>query len=199
MTAPVPTSGPSPRDLAWPKRTERLTLRLLEDADVEALWRIRSQPVVAEWMTSLSADLEAFREAMREPFRIQSTIVVEVDGTVIGDLMIRVEDPWAQTEVKQSAAGKQAELGWCFDPDFQGRGYATEGVVELLRISFGELRLHRVIANCFADNAPSWRIMEKVGMRREAHNVRDSLHRQRGWCDGFTYALLADEYAAAVG
>jgi RimJ/RimL family protein N-acetyltransferase len=150
-------------------------------------------------MTALSADLDAFREAMKEPFRIESTIVVELDGQVVGDLMIRVEDPWAQTEVKDRAAGRQAELGWCFDPNFQGRGLATEGVVELIRISFAELGLHRVIANCFADNAPSWRIMEKVGMRREAHNVKDSLHREHGWCDGLTYALLAEEWRPEVG
>jgi len=190
---------PSPRELTWPKHTERLTLRMLEDSDVEALHRIRSQPVVAQWMTSLSADLETFREAMREPFRIEATIVVELGGQVIGDLMIRVEDPWAQAEVKEAAAGTQAELGWCFDPDFQGRGYATEGVVELVRISFAELGLHRVVASCFADNTPSWRIMEKVGMRREAYNVKDSLHRSGVWMDGMVYALLAEEWTDAVG
>ena len=190
---------PSPRELNWPKQTERLTLRMLEDRDVEALWRIRSQPLVAEWMTSLSPELDAFREAMREPFRIDATIVVELEGRVIGDLMIRVEDPWAQTEVKERAAGRQAELGWCFDPEVKGNGYATEGVVELIRISFEELGLHRVIANCFAENTPSWKIMEKVGMRREAHNVQDSLHRDRGWCDGLVYALLAEEWRDALG
>jgi RimJ/RimL family protein N-acetyltransferase len=189
----------TPRDLDWPKQTERLVLRMLEDSDVEPLWRIRRQPAVAEWMTALSGDLDAFREALREPFRIASTIVVELDGRVIGDLMVRVESPWAQAEVEERAAGQQAELGWCFDPDFQGKGYATECVFELLRISFAELRLHRVIANCFAENEPSWRIMEKVGMRREAHSVQDSLHRDHGWCDGFVYALLAEEHRRAVG
>ena len=33
-------------------------------------------------------------------------------------------------------------------------------------------------------------------MRRESHTVRDSLHRERGWLDGYTYALLADEWSA---
>jgi RimJ/RimL family protein N-acetyltransferase len=190
---------PALRDLTWPKQTERLSLRMLEDSDIAALWKIRSQPAVAEWMTSLSGDLDAFSESMREAFRVEVTIVVELDGQVIGDLMVRIDDPWAQTEVKERAAGKQAELGWCFDPEFQGQGYATECVVELLRISFTELGLHRVIANCFADNTPSWRIMEKVGMRREAHYVKDSLHRSGEWMDGMLYALLAEEYGRAVG
>ena len=56
------------------------------------------------------------------------------------------------------------------------------------------LGLRRVTAGCFAGNEPSWRLMERVGMRREAHAVRDSLHRSRGWLDGLTYALLAEEW-----
>ncbi|MCW2544340.1 MAG: GCN5-related N-acetyltransferase [Frankiales bacterium] len=189
---------PEPRDLSWPKQTERLTLRMVEERDIEPLWRTRSQPVVAEWMTMLPGDFDEFAELMRAPMRQAATVVVELGGQVIGDLMIRIEDPWAQTEVKDQAVGVQAELGWCFDPEFQGHGYATECVVELLRISFAELGLHRVIASCFADNAASWRIMDRVGMRREAHNLADSLHRDHGWCDGFVYALLADEWRTAV-
>jgi RimJ/RimL family protein N-acetyltransferase len=67
-------------------------------------------------------------------------------------------------------------------------------VRELLAIAFDGLGLRRVVANCFADNEPSWRLMERIGMRREAHNVRDSLHRDGEWYDGLTYALLADEW-----
>src|SRR5690349_9983349 len=121
---------PAPRDLTWPKQTERLTLRMLADADVEALWRIRSQPEVSRWMTDLSTDLGRFTEQMREPFRIAATIVVEHEGAVVGDLMLRVEDSWAQAEVKEQAVGTKAEIGWCFDPAVQGRGLATEGVRE---------------------------------------------------------------------
>ena len=46
----------------------------------------------------------------------------------------------------------------------------------------------------YADNAASVRILEKLGMRREQHGVRDSWHAERGWVDGFTYAILADEW-----
>ena len=65
-----------------------------------------------------------------------------------------------------------------------------------MELCFTDLELRRVFAICFADNAGSWRLMEKLGMRREAHNVKDALHRDRGWLDGYTYALLADEWAA---
>ena len=61
-------------------------------------------------------------------------------------------------------------------------------------LSFEDLRLHRVTAICFADNQASWRLMERVGMRREAHHVRDSLHRTGQWMDTMVYALLGEEW-----
>ena len=126
------------------------------------------------------------------------TIVVELEGEVIGDLMLRLEDAWAQAEVADQARGVQAELGWVLHPDHAGHGYATEAVRELIRICFEDLGLRRVTAECFADNVASWRLMERVGMRREAHTVRDSLHRSGAWLDGMGYALLAEEWRGAA-
>jgi RimJ/RimL family protein N-acetyltransferase len=118
---------------------------------------------------------------------------------LVGDLMVRVESPWAQGEVKELALDTQAEIGWCLDPAVQGQGYGREAAAELIRIGFEELGLRRLTALCFADNEPSWRIMERLGMRREAYNVKDSLHRSGEWMDGMLYALLADEWRDAVG
>ena len=113
---------------------------------------------------------------------------------VIGDLMLRVEDAWAQAEVAEQARATQAELGWALDPAYAGRGLATEAVAALLRLCFDDLRLRRVLANCFADNVASWRLMERLGMRREMHTRAESLHRSRGWLDGMGYGLLAEEW-----
>lgn len=185
--------------LAWPRRTDRLVLRPVVAGDIEALWQIRRQEAVGRWMTSTSQDRQAFVELMRDPDRIAKTLVIECDGEVIGDLMLAPEDAWAQSEVADHALGVQAEIGWCLDPAYGGQGYATEAVRELIRIAFEELGLRRVVALCFADNEPSWRLMERVGMRREQYAVQDSLHRSGAWLDGMTYALLAQEWAAARG
>jgi RimJ/RimL family protein N-acetyltransferase len=123
------------------------------------------------------------------------TLVIEREGVVIGDLMLAPEDAWAQTEVAEQAKGVQAEIGWCLDPGAEGNGYATEAVRELIRISFEELGLRRLIANAFAANEPSWRLMERVGMRREVYTVKESLHRSGEWMDGIGYALLAEEWS----
>jgi RimJ/RimL family protein N-acetyltransferase len=81
-------------------------------------------------------------------------------------------------------------------PEAGGRGLGTEAVRELVRHAFDDLGLRRVIAECFADNEPSWRLMERIGMRREAHHELDSLHRDLGWQDEYVYALLADDWRA---
>ena len=190
---------PQLSELDWPKQTARLSLHPTVEADFDAIWQIRRQDQVGRWMTDLSQDWTEFAERMREPKRLDATITLERDGVVIGDLMLRVDDAWAQGEVKDQAVGTCAEIGWSIDPAEGGHGYATEAAAELVRIAFEELGLRRIVALCFADNEPSWRLMERLGMRREAHSVKESLHRDLGWLDGFTYALLAEEWAARAG
>ena len=179
----------------WPVRTERLNLRLATADDVEAAWAFRRLPEVGQWMTGAPARFEVFAELFRDPESLAKTLIVEHEGRVIGDTMIEVVDAWAQREVREQAVGVQAELGWVISPDHAGQGFGTEAARALLRICFEGLGLRRVTANCFAANEPSWRLMESIGMRREAHNVRDSLHRSGDWMDGFTYALLAEDWS----
>ena len=182
--------------LAWPVRTARLSLRPATTDDVEATWAFRRLDAVSEWLTRAPATIEAHRAQFEDPGSLAKTLIIELDGEVIGDLMLAVDDAWAQAEVADRARGVQADLGWVVHPDHAGHGYATEAVEALLRICFEDLGLRRVKASCFADNVPSWRLMERVGMRREEHNVRDSLHRSGQWLDGLGYALLADEWRA---
>jgi RimJ/RimL family protein N-acetyltransferase len=180
--------------LSWPKRTERLTIRPVTKDDFEAMWQIRRQESVGRWMGAASQEFDAFAEFIGDDERMGKTLVIERDGVLIGDLMLAPEDPWAQVEVAEAAKGTQAEIGWCIDPAVEGNGYATEAVRELIRLSFEELGFRRLVALCFAANEPSWRLMERVGMRREAHTVKESLHRSGEWMDGMSYALLAEEW-----
>lgn len=177
-----------------PLRTERLTLRAATADDAEATFAYRQLAAVGEWLTEIPPDFDAYGATFTDPDHLAATVVVERDGVTIGDLMLRIENAWAQREAADQARNCQAELGWVLDPAYTGQGYATEAIRELLRYCFADLGIRRVVANCFTDNAASWRLMERVGMRREAHHRRDSLHRSGEWLDGYTYALLADEW-----
>ena len=181
-------------ELAWPLATRRLVIRPVSTSDVEATWEFRRLDDVSRWITAAPTTLEEYRVTFEDPERMAKMLVIELEGVVIGDLMLAVEDAWAQTEVVEQAHGVQAELGWCLHPRYGGHGYATEAVEALIRLSFDALGLRRVTAGCFADNEASWRLMERLGMRRETYTVRESLHRSGQWLDGMGYALLADEW-----
>lgn len=179
-------------------RCGRLTLRAATADDAKRTFEYRSRDVVGRWLTEVPVSLETYRVTFADQARLAATVIVEIDGVTIGDFMLRVEDAWAQSEVAENARRCQAELGWVLDPAYTGHGYATEAVAELLRFCFEDLGVRRVVANCFTGNTASWRLMERVGMRREAHTVRDSMHRSGEWLDGYAYALLADEWRAGV-
>ena len=184
--------------VSWPVHTDRLTLRPATTGDLDATWRYRRRDDVARWLTQAPATLQQYRSRFEDRTHLARTLIVELGdggtgGEVVGDLMLQITDGWAQAEVADRARGVQAELGWVFHPDHTGRGYATEAVRALIRLCFDDLGLRRVTAGCFAANESSWRLMERVGMRRETYTVRESLHRSGEWLDGMEYALLADE------
>ena len=90
-----------------------------------------------------------------------------------------------------------AELAWELHRNYWGKGYGTEIGRTLLQLGFEKLGLRRIIADCNKLNKGSYRIMEKIGMRREAHFVKcyrgnSALHHQ--WCDKYQYAILKDEW-----
>ena len=163
--------------LERPLHTERLTLRPATADDADPTWRFRRLESVNEWLTGCPADLDGYRELFSEPARLATTVIVtlgdDAAAPIIGDFMLRREDAWAQLDVAEQARDTQAELGWVLDPAYTGHGYATEAVRELLRHCFQDLGVRRVTANCFLDNDTSWSLMERVGMRRELHAVRD--------------------------
>ena len=178
----------------WPRHTDRLELRPPTGADVDAVLAWRNQPDVTRWLLRTHVDPTAFKEAWRagadDP--LDHGVVALHGGAVVGTLSLEVVDGMGQGP-DSPARGSEGLLGYLVDPAHHRRGYATELVRAALDLAFGDLGLRRVTAGCFADNIGSWRVMEKAGMRREQHGIRDSWHAEHGWVDGFTYAVLADE------
>lgn len=177
----------------WPLTTERLELRPFEPDDFEAVWSYRRLPDVRQWLGG-SLDREQVRQRFVAVEDGRTLLVVLHEGAIVGDLMLIVQDAWSQREVAEQAKASVGLLGWTMRPESGGRGLATEAVRELVRHAFDDVGVRRVKAECFAANGPSWRLMERIGMRREAHHVLDSMHRDLGWQDEYVYALLAEEW-----
>ena len=179
----------------WPRRTEHLELRPPTEVELDAVLEWRNHPDVTRWLLRPRVDPTAYKEAWRtaadDP--LDHAAVALADGAVVGTLSLEVRDGMGQGP-DSPARASEGLLGYLVDPAHHGRGYATEIARAALDLAFGDLGLHRVTAGCFADNVASWRVMEKVGMRREQHGIRDGWHAELGWLDGYTYAVLADEH-----
>ena len=108
-------------------------------------------------------------------------LVVKPDDTPVGLLVFHL---WF--------ALRTYEIGWVVRPDVRGNGHTTEGARALIQYAFDALNTHRVIATCQPENSASWRVMDKLGMRRGAH-FRQCIARDDGtWWDEYFYAVLAE-------
>ncbi|MEM6474326.1 MAG: GNAT family protein, partial [Planctomycetota bacterium] len=87
----------------------------------------------------------------------------------------------------------QAEIGYSFNSKFTGQGFATEAVVALMGFVFNSMGMHRICAGVDARNERSWKLMERVGMRREAHFV-DANFEDGHWVDDYVYGMLKSEW-----
>lgn len=187
--------------VAWPLQTERLSIRRVRPDDVEHTWRYRRLPEVGEYIGWWTDSFDEYRERQLQPEREAIMLTIELPAadpaaspTIIGDVMVKVEDGWAQHPMAVVARAVQAELGWNLDPAYGGRGFATEAVRAVIDACFTQLGLRRVHAGCFAANEASWRLMERLGMRREEHSRKTGLHRSGEWMDGMNYGLLSEDW-----
>lgn len=180
-------------DPDYPITTERLRLRPLTDADVEALVAYRSIPEVCAYVPFEPMDHAAVSARVHGPWARRSIeaegegLILGVElaeaGTVIGDVMLHFS----------SAEHRGGEVGWVQHPLYGGRGYMTEAVQALFAAGFGALGLHRIVARVDARNLPSQRLCERLGMRREAHLVQNEWFKGR-WTDEILFAKLDSEW-----
>lgn len=177
--------------------TERLILREFVSDDWLVMARYWRDPRYQHFYPENDDPAPIVRELVERFVAAQATsprlkrqlvIVERASDAMIGNCGIRINDP----EIGE------ANIGYELDPDFWGHGYATEAARAIVRFGFEDLALHRIWAECIADNRGSWRVMERLGMRREAH-VREHQHFRDRWWDTFTYAILDHEWQARGG
>jgi aminoglycoside 6'-N-acetyltransferase len=177
------------------RRTPRLVVRRFRLADVPTFAAYRSDPTVARyqsWDVPFSEEqAEQFVAGLSEhdpdtPGSWFQFAVAEVAGGAhVGDVAAHVDpdDP------------RLARVGITLAADAQGRGYGTEALTALLDYLLVDRGKHRVAAECDTRNAASTTLLERVGMRREAHHLRSSWWKGE-WTDEYVYAVLADEWRA---
>jgi RimJ/RimL family protein N-acetyltransferase len=176
-----------------PILTERLFIRKLETNDAQDFYKYRSLPEVYKFQSfnpKNTKDIKVFFKRLSELPNSPNTwfqlaVCVKDENKLIGDIGIHfLEDD------------EQTEIGYTLNPDFQGVGYAKEAVTAVIRYLFKVLGKHRIIASVDPDNEKSIKLLDKIGMRREAYFVK-SIKINGIWSDDCIYAILKEEYIDA--
>jgi RimJ/RimL family protein N-acetyltransferase len=171
-------------------RTERLVLRELDESDAQRMSEIEALPEVSRYSTGNRGNLSEAAEYIRgilvesaEIPRRTFDFAITLEGHYIGRIGMKRSD----------AELRAAEIWYVVDPPYQGKGYATEAARALIGFAFEQLGLHRVWADADPRNPPSLRVMERIGLRREAHHLENVCIRGE-WCDSIIYAMLRREW-----
>lgn len=175
-------------------QTERLTVRRFRAGDGADLHRVLGDPEVVRFepydaFSRRECDAEAARRVADPSFW---AVCLRDEGTVIGTVYLDRTPPeeWAAWE-----------LGFVLGARHQKQGYAAESCAAVIDHAVRDLRAHRITALCNPLNANSWRLLERLGFRREGELRQNVFFRrdQEGrpiWQDTYQYALLADEWLA---
>jgi RimJ/RimL family protein N-acetyltransferase len=177
----------------FPLRTARLEYRPYAESDLDFIHGLESNPIVMRYATFDPRDREQARASLAKKIgetalraegdNITPVVVLPDTGEPIGDVQLT----WT------NRAHRQGEIGYIIHPDHTGNGYATEAAGLMLRLGFEGLGLHRVEGRLDARNHASARVLERLGMRREACLVQSRLIRGE-WTDELIYAILRQDW-----
>lgn len=198
----VPEDAPTSPDVsntedALPIELDELILRRVKYGDKSDLFEIYSNPDFTRYQLFDPWTIEQTDDFVCSQYKISAGdtgvpfVLVAVhreDNKVIGECQLSICPTFH----------RQGEMGFGLNLAYAGRGLATKMVNATLRFGFQQLRLHRITAAADVRNERSWRLMERLGMRREAHFVHRTYARDE-WVDDYVYAMLDEEWLARNG
>lgn len=171
-------------------------LRAMEMGDLERnhAWindREVTRYISRRYEMSLAAEEAWMREQAGQPMSFGRTFfaIVTKGGRHIGNTNF----------FNASPEDRSAELGIMIgDKAHWSQGYGTDAMLTLLGFGFGEMNLHRISLNVFAQNARALRCYEKCGFVLEARKRRD-FYRNGAYEDLLLMSILRDEWYARDG
>ncbi|MBO9498371.1 MAG: GNAT family N-acetyltransferase [Novosphingobium sp.] len=147
--------------------TDRLVLRdWSRDADWEAFFRHTNTPAVMRWLGGVMSDeAVAAQRARVEACRERSghcfwAVERKQDRAILGFCGLK------RVDAPDCSVLGQFEVGWRLREDAWGCGYAKEAAAASLDAGFGQFGAEEIVALTAIGNAPSWGLMERLGMRR---------------------------------
>lgn len=174
--------------------TPRLILRPFQPDDWQAVLSYTSLPEVMRYLpeapyleeTAMHLVNEAVKDFLQSrEFPEKLAVVLKSENRMIGHMIFE----------SFHGVHRTRELGYLFHPKYHRQGFATEASQALLQYGFDVLHLHRIIATCDPRNPASFGVMEKLGMRREAHFKKCIYRGGDEWWDEYFYAILDEDWA----
>ena len=108
---------------------------------------------------------------------------IVLDNKVIGQVYLNAPD----------MVNQRAEIGYMLSHNHWGKGIAAEAAGAVLIYGFETLGLNKIFATCDVRNTRSWRVMEKLGMKREGL-LRNHLKWRGEFLDEYYYGILRSEW-----
>ena len=148
--------------------TDRLVLRTIAEGDYSVWIKYMNVPEVREYLGGVEEphEIEAAFARMEASQATQGFsfwfAALKSCGTLIGSCGLKRLD----AETAPESIKGEIEIGWILRPDYWGKGYASEAASASLDYAFHYLDAPRVIALTSESNIASWKMMEKIGMRR---------------------------------
>lgn len=173
----------------------RLILRRFADADLSTFLAYLNDPLVARYQTWESYTEEQARDVIEQQKGLEPgrpgqwfTFAAELKDTkaLIGHVALSVKE----------ADQRQAEIGFTFAREYQGKGLAKEAAEAVLDYAFTRLGMHRVVAVTDCENERSVALLGRLGMRREGHFI-ENIRFKGGWGSEYLYALLRKEWLSS--
>lgn len=167
-------------------------LREMEEKDWMDVHKYASNETVCKyqpWGPNSEEESQDFvNQVLADAKRVERTrfvfsIVEKEIGSMVGAGELNVRDNH----------NKAGEIGYIVNPDYWGKGIATEAAKLLIDFGFEQLNLHRIYATCDPRNIASGKVLEKIGMVQEGR-MREDLLIKDGWRDSFLYSILEKEW-----
>jgi ribosomal-protein-alanine N-acetyltransferase len=171
-------------------RTERLLLRPFSPADVDDVFAYASDPEWSRYLPEAPRPYERhhaddFIEASLSSWGAYPQFAIVLNGKVIGDISLAV-----------SRLSEVGCLGYSLAREHWGQGLVPEAARAVIDWGFGTLELGKIFATADARNHRSYRVMEKLGMTREAY-LRKHRYSRGEIIDEVWYGILKEEWESA--
>jgi RimJ/RimL family protein N-acetyltransferase len=171
-------------------KTKRLLIRNFTEDDYNDLYEYLSAKETYKFEPGEPITIETAKRLCIERSKSNDFLAVQLKNKVIGHIYL--------SQIKPEKL-MTWEAGFIFNRKYQGKGYATESLTAVIEYGFENMNIHKIIAHCSPKNVSSWKLLERVKMRREG-KLRENIYFNNDengnpiWLDTYEYGLLKKDF-----